>query len=176
MKKIILTTDRLVLREMYREDVDHLLEMFQDPEVMKYYSGLKNREETRKWIEWTRENYGKYGVGLWIVEGKSTGEFLGQCGLVLQKVDGNMEIELGYLLKRCQWGKGIALEAARACKHYWYEKMTAERVISLIDPLNDRSAKLAARIGMKYEKRIRKWEKELDLYSFYRSDFTHIQE
>ncbi|MCA0988482.1 GNAT family N-acetyltransferase [Guptibacillus algicola] len=168
MKKIILTTDRLVLREMYRDDVESLLEMFQDPDVMRYYKGLKNREETIKWIEWTRENYGKYGVGLWIVEEKGTGDCLGQCGLVLQKVEGNMEVEIGYLFMKRYWGKGYAIEAAQACKTYWFQNMKGDRLISLIDPLNDRSVKVARGLGMNHEKRVMKWEKKLDVYACYR--------
>lgn len=169
MKKVILTSERLVLREMYRDDADHLLSMFQDPDVMTYYPGLKNKEETEKWITWTRENYGKYGVGMWVVEEKGTGLFLGQCGIVLQKVEDAMEMEIGYMFLKQHWGKGYASEAARACKKYGFQTMNVPKLISLIDPANERSVSVATRIGMKREKRITKWERELDVYACYRA-------
>ncbi len=163
----ILTTDRLVLREMAHTDADHLLSIFEDDEAMKYYPAKKNRDETIDWIMWTIGNYEKYGVGLWVVEDKLSGQFLGQCGLVLQKIEGDVEVEIGYLFKRQHWGKGYATEAALACKKYGFHKLDLKKVISLIDPLNKPSIRVASRIGMSYERAIVKRGKQLDLYACY---------
>ncbi|MCA0992092.1 GNAT family N-acetyltransferase [Pseudalkalibacillus hwajinpoensis] len=165
MKAPIFSTERLVLRKMVSEDVDSLLEIFSDKEVMKYYPSCKNRNDTVKWIEWTLHHYKVYGFGMWIVEDKGSGQVLGQCGLVLQKLVHGVEVELGYLFAKQHWGKGYATEAAFACKKYAFNELGLSKLISLIDPQNKASLKVAKRIGMTYECTVIKWNKELDLYA-----------
>lgn len=165
---VVLTTERLALRKMNKDDTANLLEIFADPVAMQYYPSTKNEHETNAWINWTLENYAKFGSGLWIVEDKRTGEFLGQCGLVLQKVDGSMEMEIGYLFKRSIWGNGYATEAALACKEYGFTEMKLRKLISLIDVHNVPSVNVAERVGMKREKNVMKWEKEIAVYTVYR--------
>lgn len=165
MSAPILTTERLILRKMNQDDASHLLKIFSDPEAMRYYPSTKNENETREWINWTLNNYAKYGVGLWIVEDKATGDFLGQCGIVPQEVDGETKMEIGYLFVRRAWGKGYATEAAMACKKYGFEHLNQSEMISLVDVHNIPSSKVAERIGMSVKKQINKWEKEILVYS-----------
>ncbi|XGA32965.1 GNAT family N-acetyltransferase [Virgibacillus sp. CBA3643] len=150
---------------MNTHDTQNLLEIFSDPVAMEYYPSIKDEQETKEWIDWTIRNYSNFGAGLWIVEEKETGEFLGQCGIVLQKVDGVVEMEIGYLFARRVWGNGYATEAALTCKKYGFNELGLTRIISLIDTDNVPSIKLAKRIGMKWEKRIYKWGKNLDVYT-----------
>ncbi|WP_226035382.1 GNAT family N-acetyltransferase [Aquibacillus saliphilus] len=161
----ILQTDRLAFREMREDDVDHLLKIFTDPIAMKYYPSTKNEEETVRWINWTLNNYRKFGVGLWVVENVHTGEFLGQCGIVPQKIDGEVQMEIGYLFAQEFWGNGYATEAAQACKQYGFEKLKIPTLISLIDPKNKASIKVSERIGMKQKKMIKKRGKLLWIYA-----------
>lgn len=167
MQKYILSTERLNLRKMTRKDAENLMVIFADTVAMKHYPSTKNENETKKWIDWTLNNYTNYGVGLWIVEDKKTGDFLGQCGIVPQEVDGEIEMEIGYLFARHVWGNGYATEAALACKEYGFKKLKKEKMISLIDSANINSIKVAERIGMKMEKVIHKWEKEVLVYSVF---------
>ncbi|WP_099156608.1 GNAT family N-acetyltransferase [Virgibacillus ndiopensis] len=164
---MLLTTDRLRLRKMNMEDIDDLMKIFSDPEAMKYYPSTKTREEAEKWIEWTMNNYSNFGVGLWIVENKNTGEFLGQCGIVPQKVGEKVEMEIGYLFVRSVWGNGYATEAALACKEYGFAVLEYPKMVSLIDLNNQPSIKVAERIGMKRETTIYKWDKYNDIYACY---------
>ncbi|GAA0344247.1 GNAT family N-acetyltransferase [Bacillus carboniphilus] len=163
--RTVLTTDRLVLRKMNDEDIGNLMEIFSDPVAMEYYPSTKNEDQTRKWIGWTLNNYADYGVGLWIVEDKVTGDFLGQCGIVPQELEGVMEMEIGYLFARRVWGNGYATEAAIACKQYGFKVLDVERLISFVDVRNKPSAKVAERIGMTLEKTIHRWEKVVSVYS-----------
>ncbi len=87
-----LTTDRIRLRSMEDRDKEHLLRLFTDKEVMKYYPGVKNERETQEWIAWNKRNEKGYRVSLWIAEDKRTGEFLGQCGIVPQKIGNEIYI------------------------------------------------------------------------------------
>lgn len=165
MDKAIISTERLQFRKMRKEDVNHLLEIFSDPVAMKYYPSTKDEKAANEWIEWTLSNYATYGVGLWIVEEKETGEFLGQCGIVPQEVDGKTEMEIGYLFVRRVWGNGYATEAALACKIYGFDQLKLKKMISLPDINNIPSIKVAERIGMTREKKIYKWGKDVYVYS-----------
>ncbi|MFB5089065.1 GNAT family N-acetyltransferase [Psychrobacillus sp. PGGUH221] len=165
MDNFILSTERLVLRKMNRDDMESLLKIFADHEAMKYYPSTKNEKQTIDWIEWTINNYAKHGVGLWVVEDRVSGEFLGQCGIVPQEIDGIVEMEIGYLFVRRFWGTGYATEAALACKNYGFEQMGLRKMVSLIDVNNLPSIKVAERIGMKVEKTVHKWDKDVFVYS-----------
>ncbi|XBD01347.1 GNAT family N-acetyltransferase [Pseudalkalibacillus hwajinpoensis] len=167
MTKSILTTERLQIREMEGDDVDHLLSIFGDNETMNYYPSCKDRHETINWIRWTQENYDKYGIGMWIVEDRG-GIFLGQCGLVLQKMDGKIEVQIGFLFAKDHWGNGYATEAALACKAYGFDQMKFPSLISIVDPRNKPSVKVLKRIGMVRKKKVVKWDKIFDLYTCYR--------
>jgi len=167
MDNPVMRTERLILRRMTKDDTKNLMEIFSDPVAMKYYPSTKNEGETLEWIEWTQKNYEQYAVGLWIVEDKVTGEFLGQCGIVPQEVDGVIEMEIGYLFVRRVWGNGYATEAALACKNYGFEKLKLNRMVSLPDVNNIPSTKVAERIGMQVMKIINKWGKEVYVFSVF---------
>lgn len=147
------------------EDVDNLMEIFSDPIAMEHYPSTKKRDEVIKWVGWTTNNYLTHDVGLWIVEGKTSGEFLGQCGIVPQDVGGQTEMEIGYLFKRSVWGNGYATEAASACKRYGFDQLGYSKLISLIHMQNAPSIKVAERIGMSREQVIHKGEKDIYVYS-----------
>lgn len=91
----VLETDRLRLREMDFSDVNHLMEIFSDPIAMKYYVSTKTEEEAENWVRWNVTNYNSIGAGLWICELKESGRFVGQCGIVPQVVDNQLEMEIG---------------------------------------------------------------------------------
>ncbi|MBD8497311.1 GNAT family N-acetyltransferase [Paenibacillus arenosi] len=165
MNNPVLSTERLILRKMTKDDVVALMEIFSDPEAMKYYPSTKNEQQASEWVDWTLRNYDTSGTGMWIVEDRATGGFLGQCGIVPQELDGVVEMEIGYLFARRVWGNGYATEAALACKKYGFEQLGLSKLISFVDINNTPSAKVAERIGMTVEKTIHKWEKELFVYA-----------
>lgn len=165
---LVMVTERLRLREMNAGDIQFLMEIFSDPIAMKHYPATKDKDETLKWIEWTLDNYRDYGVGLWVVENKVTGEFLGQCGIVPQKFEDDLKMEIGYLFKRSVWGNGYATEAALACKKYGFEEKNYAKLISLIDLKNGPSIRVAERIGMKRESTVHRWNKDIYMYACYR--------
>ncbi|WP_078411067.1 GNAT family N-acetyltransferase [Priestia abyssalis] len=169
-------TERLYFRHMKHDDMDCLLSLFQDEKVMAYYPSKKNRRDTLEWIEWTLKNYRSYGIGLWILELKEEREFIGQCGLVPKKIDGKVEIEIGYLLAQKYWNKGLATEAASACLRYGLHDLSFNRIVSLIDQSNLPSIRVAEKIGMTFEKNVSKWEKTLRMYSISKNHFLFYNE
>ena len=156
----------MFLRQLTRDDVDNLLGIFSDFIAMQYYPNTKSREETEEWICRNLESYQKYGIGLWAAILKDSNEFAGQCGLVVQRVDGKTEIEIGYLFLRKYWGQGLATEAALACRNYGFTSLNFTRLISLINPNNRQSRRVAEKIGMALEKEVT-WEKTGNIQCVY---------
>jgi RimJ/RimL family protein N-acetyltransferase len=122
--------------------------------VMRYYPRPKTRDEALGWIEWNRRLYHECGFGLWLISLRETGEFVGDCGLTLQEVNGETEIEVGYHVKRELWCSGLATEGARACISYATEVLDLDRIVAIIDPRNAASARVAEKIGMRREREV----------------------
>jgi RimJ/RimL family protein N-acetyltransferase/predicted nucleotidyltransferase len=152
---IVFETERLFFRKMTMDDVKNLQKIFSDPIAMQYYPKTFDVEETKKWIQRLLNNYEKHGSGLWACHLKSTGEFVGQCGLFFQSnIDGQDEVEVGYLFVRKFWRQGLATEAASGTMKYARTKHGCNRLISLIRPENIPSRRVAGRNGLVPEKEI----------------------
>ena len=151
---VIVETDRLVVRLFRHSDVNAMNRVFGDPEVMRFGNGVQTSEWVRNWLCRCLENYRqKSGIGPWAVIEKSSEEAIGYCGLFyFPNVCGQPETEIGYRLARSYWGRGYATETARAVLNYAFNILRLPRLISIIDPLNVRSIRVAEKLGMRYEK------------------------
>ncbi|MGI9455898.1 MAG: GNAT family N-acetyltransferase [Aeoliella sp.] len=152
MTSIILTTARLQLRRMHAGDLDFLAEMLADPEVMRHYPKVFNRQEAGDWLDKVFKRYEEDGHAFWLVENRSTGEPIGQCGLLAQQVNDAREMEIGYMLHRRHWRQGYAHEAASGVRDWAIEELDASRLVSLIRPANIPSQRVALSYGAKPEK------------------------
>lgn len=152
--QFVLETERLRLRELTVKDVGNLQGIFSDPEAMRYYPSTFDVERTQQWIQWNRESYQANGYGLWALEDKHTSEFLGECGITIQNVEGAPEDEIGYHVLRTHWNKGYASEAAQACRDHAFTKLGKDRLISWMIPDNLPSRRVAEKIGMSLEKEV----------------------
>ena len=150
----ILETPRLVLRELSADDGDALALILSDAETMRFYPAPLDRTGVEDWIARNRRRYADHGHGLWALTLKPSGELIGDCGLTVQHVDGVDEIEIGYHVRRDLWGRGLATEAARACRDYGFTQLAAGRLISLIRPENEPSRRVAQKNGMRVWKEI----------------------
>jgi len=125
-----------------------------DPDVMWVYPAPFDAERVRDWIAWNRRLYRDRGFGLWVLHETATGDFVGECGLVEQDVEGATEIEVGYQLHRRFWGRGLATEAAAACLAHARDVVGLDRLVALIDPRNAASQRVAANIGLALEREV----------------------
>lgn len=150
----LIETERLYLREIAADDLDDLLEIWGNPEAMRLFPSTLNRGEMKAWIERNAKRYQQYNHGIWAVIRKSDGVLVGDCGLVLQEVDGVEELEVGYHFNPRYWGNGYATEAARGCMEYAFNQLGRRRLISMIRPENTSSRHVAERNGLHIEKEL----------------------
>jgi ribosomal-protein-alanine N-acetyltransferase len=147
-----LDTGRLHLRPFEPGDAEQLSGILGDAETMVYYDAAFTPEQVEAWVRRNIERYEEDGTGLWAIEDRATGEFLGDCGLVHQTVDQTDELEVGWHVKRSRWGQGIAPEAGAAFRDRAFAELKFERLISLIRPENIQSRRVAEKLGMSVEK------------------------
>ena len=165
-----LESARLRTRFIVPEDINIWIEFFHEPEAIELFPnyGLNTLEErVQHWINKQLTRYAENRYGLQMMLDKQTGEVIGQCGLLLQEVDGFPELEVGYHMLKKHWGKGYAPEAARLFLSYAFEHGLADSVISMIDVRNDKSMRVAEKNGLRREKQTT-WN-GLDMY-IYRTD------
>jgi [ribosomal protein S5]-alanine N-acetyltransferase len=155
--RIVARTHRLTLRELTIHDVDGLLEVLGDPIAMEHYPAPKTRAETEGWIGWARDSYRLNGFGLWAVERTADGAFLGDCGPMLQPVEGELVPEIGYHIIRREWGRGYATEAATACRNLVLGEFGFGRAVSIVAPENLASRRVAEKVHETMREFI--WEK-----------------
>lgn len=158
-------TERLAFREMSEGDLDAMADLLGDPEVMTFYARPKDRAEALAWIAWNRRLYRERGFGLWLVELRETRAFVGDCGLTPQDVDGTVEIEVGYHVRRSLQGLGYATEAAAAVRGHARDVLGLTRLVAIIDPRNGASQRVAEKTGLALEKEIERHGKRRRIYA-----------
>ncbi|MBR5340945.1 MAG: GNAT family N-acetyltransferase [Erysipelotrichaceae bacterium] len=152
MKKTVIETDRLYLREMDTDDFEALYAVLADRENMRYYKNQFAEENVKGWIEWCMNCYRDYGFGLWAVCLKENDEMIGDCGLSMQDIDGKLLPEIGFHIRRDLHHKGYAKEAAAAVRDWTFNKRDFQALYSYCSSDNIASYKTAEAIGMHFEK------------------------
>ncbi|HEX7525531.1 MAG TPA: GNAT family N-acetyltransferase [Gaiellaceae bacterium] len=152
-------TERLLLRIPRPEDAPALLDFVGDGEVMRWIGSEPGglpvaTEHVERWIRrWEAD-----GIGTFVVVLENDGRLLGRVGPLVwnartwetssfDAAGDDAQVELGWALAREHWGNGYATEAARAVRKWLYDTHGLERLISLIDPENVRSARVAEKLG-----------------------------
>lgn len=133
-------TQRPLLRGRRDEDLDAYARVCADPEVMRYIGGATL----------TREESEAQGFGLWAAEERASGALIGFVGHAYQEDwtgDPN-KTEVGWRLDRSFWGRGIANEGAAAALRYGFDELGLSRIISIIQPANLASRRVAEKAGL----------------------------
>jgi [ribosomal protein S5]-alanine N-acetyltransferase len=141
-------TERLLIREFDAGDVDAMAGVYGDPEVMEHIClGVLGRDRTAALLDDYRREQEERGFSTWAVVERDSGAVVGDVGFGLYAPSG--EPELGYTLAAAVWGRGYALEAARACVAAAFAHLPHRRLVAKIEPGNERSLTIAERLGMR---------------------------
>jgi len=151
----MIETERLIFREYQDDDFDALAQIICDSETMIHYPKPYDENDVKRWINWNKDNYQKYGFGLWVLILKETGEMIGDCGLTIQNIDNELLPEIGYHINKKYWRQGYGKEAGLAVRNWAFENTDYDSLYSYMKYTNIASYSLASSLGMK---RIKEYE------------------
>jgi len=154
--KTIFETRRLYLRQLTFEDISSLSLVLSDQESMRHYPHAFSNEEVKEWIERNIKRYKNDGFGLWAVIRKVDNQFLGDCGITLQNIDGEILPEIGFHIIKEFCNMGYATEAAEACKKYAIKVLGYKSIYSYSEIGNKASQRVSSKIGMNKVKTFKK--------------------
>ncbi|MFL5560794.1 MAG: GNAT family N-acetyltransferase [Gemmatimonadaceae bacterium] len=142
-----LTTDRLLLRDFRPEDFEPYAAMMAQPDVCRYLADGRPLSRADAWRQLAMfiGHWALRGYGLWAVEERATGRFIGRIGCL--EPEGFPAFEIAYTLAPSAWGHGYALEGASAALRYARETLGRTRIASIIRPANNPSIRVAQSLG-----------------------------
>lgn len=151
MNAPVLHTERLLLRMLTVDDFDEYAEIHMDPDITRYTARFEfTRLDAWRHLAMIVGHWQLRGYGMWGAFAKDTNQLVGRVGFY--NPDTWPAFELGWTFGKKFWGKGYATEGAKRCLQYAFEEMGHEHVISLIDPENVASIRVAERIGETLER------------------------
>ena len=152
----ILETPRLRLRALTEGDVPALFTIYQDPEAMRYWShpAMTDIAEAQALLKDIQNQADPQNLFEWGIARREDDLVIGTC--TLHRIDRqHRRAELGYILRRDHWGRGLAGEALNALLNHAFGAMDLHRLEADIDPRNTSSIRSVERLGFKLEGRLR---------------------
>jgi RimJ/RimL family protein N-acetyltransferase len=149
---MMLQTQRLILRDWQSSDLEPFARINADSEVMKYFPAALSRKESDELVERIENHHQIHGFGLWAVEERLTGIFIGSIGLNVPSFHSHFTptVEVGWRLARPFWGKGYATEGAEKAIAYGFSILGLSEIVSFTSKVNSRSIAVMKRLGMRH--------------------------
>lgn len=158
-------TERLLIRKwQLPRDLDEALAIYGDPQTMHFIPcGALGQEQTVRLVQRMMDRDEQQGYGIWPVVHKADHRVIGECGIT--QIPGHEpDIEIAWIFHKAYLGQGYATEAARAVMQYAFEELQIARLYALIDRSNAPSIAVANRLGMRYDRIIRAYKRDLMRY------------
>lgn len=149
MNKVIIETERLILRKINKNDYLEIAKTLQDIEVMYAWEKSFSDDEVKLWIDENLKRYDKEGYSYFLAINKNDNTVVGVMGPLLEKIENETHIGVAYILNKKSWGKGYAHEGVKACIEYAFNNLNAKNVIAQIRSNNTSSIKVAQKLNMK---------------------------
>jgi len=151
---VILTTPRLILRAATEPDIPVMWErVLGDSEVMRYvFQGGPMTAERAKQVMRKFFTFGDRLTGIAVLADRPTGDIIGFAGLFPCEALAAHDLEIGFVLSRNVWGKGIATEIGNAQLAFGFEQLNCQRLLGLADPRNGPSIHALQKLGLHYVK------------------------
>lgn len=143
-------TERLFLREMTPNDFSALYAVLADSDIMQHYPYIFDESRVHRWIDANIERYKNDGFGLWAVCLKESGEMIGDCGLTLQDINGQIKPEIGYHIARAYQHRGYAKEASQDVRDWTFANTDFDTLYFYMKATNLPSIATAKANGMTF--------------------------
>jgi len=172
-------SERLKFRLLDQTDFETWMEFFNNYDASEFF-GMQDLDtpfdQCKEWFKRIEDRYKNDLGGVDVLINKNTNDFIGQCGLLIQEVDGSEELEIGYSIIPRFWNKGYATEAAIKCRNYAFENNYSETLISIVHVNNVRSERVALKIGMLKTKQTEFRKMPVNIYRISKQDWTRIKD
>ena len=161
-----LETARLALRAFEPSDVEPYVQMMADPDVCRFLGDGRALDRADAWRQLAMliGHWELRGFGLWAVEERESGRFIGRIGC--HEPEGWPGFEIGYVLAREVWGRGLAHEGAAVALAYARRELGRVSIISLIRPANRASIRVAERLGARRTDSVEFYGATTDVYTY----------
>jgi ribosomal-protein-alanine N-acetyltransferase len=152
--RVILVTPRLILRAATERDIPILQErIFGDSDVMRHvFHGVTMGQEKTEQFMRAHFTFGDSLTGIAVLTEKPTGDVIGFAGLFPCAALAADDFEIGFVLARHAWGRGIATEIGEAQLAFGFDQLGCPRLLGLVDPRNGPSIHALTKLGMRYLK------------------------
>jgi ribosomal-protein-alanine N-acetyltransferase len=173
-----LETERLILRKMILNDAEAVFAYASNSEVSRYtlWETHRSIEDSRAFLEFATQKYENGGEPDWGIVYRGNGCLVGACGLVNWEAE-HARAEVGFVLSREYWGRGLMSEAVRAILRFGFERMNLNRIEARCIAENAASARVMEKAGMVYEGTLRQREyikgayRDIKLYAILKKGF-----
>ena len=187
--KLELLTDRLILTPLELADVDLQVDIWTDPEVVRYIDDVATVAEMRQEMPNAIKRGGNGCIGVWCINDRKTGAKLGSTylwpmptqnddvdySLIVMGQMPDADIEVGYFLKPSAWGLGYATEVCNRMLQVAFQKAALNEVVASVDANNIASKNVLEKSGFIYRGRTLCWAKEGPIYKITRNEWTETQ-
>ena len=149
MKIPTITTTRLCLRPFMEDDVGPLHAMLAEKDFLRYFPNPEPPplDRVEKYLALQEKHWQEHGYGRWAVELIDHGGLIGWNGL--QYLPDTDEIEIGYILAKSHWNRGLSTEAARVGLRLAFEKLDLDEVVAIVHSENLASQRVTEKLGMR---------------------------
>ena len=153
-----LSTDRLVLREIFQEDSEDIYSYFSDEQVTKHYGmhTFTSLQEAEKLIDTFSSNFTQKRGIRWGIERKDQKGLIGTIGFNLWS-PAHKRAEIGYEIHPDFWRTGYTSEALAAIVNYGFNELALTRIGAVVFIENNASNQLLLKSGFEKEGILRKY-------------------
>jgi ribosomal-protein-alanine N-acetyltransferase len=187
--KLELLSDRLILTPLELTDIDLAVELWTDPEVVRYICDVPTEAEIRREMPDSIKRGGNGGIGIWCIADRQTGEKLGSTYLLPMPTEGedvdygliimgqmpDADIEVGYFLRRSAWRQGYATEVCKRMLHFAFQEVALNKVVASVDANNVASQNVLKKSGFLHLGQTMCWGKNSPIYKISRDEWIEFQ-
>jgi len=187
--KLDLLSDRLILTPLESTDIDLAVDLWTDPEVVRYICDVPTEAEVRQEMPDTIRRGGNGCIGIWCIADRRTGDKLGSAYLLPMPTEeddvdydlivmGRMpdaDIEVGYFLKPSAWGQGYATEVCKCMLQFAFQEASLNELVASVDANNVASKNVLEKSGFRYLGQAPCWGKDSPIYKISCDEWIELQ-